>query len=212
MELIQTNWTRNELAAHVESECLSTLPLMPSLNQQFDSHQFANEYQLVNGVLMHSENPENFQIPPDVIKRQVRPGQFVELRIDSPRFSVHADDVATCTCPSCNGQLSKPILRHDHPASLLPLPKQNIPSRGWGEDFWAKVTERSGTFFRAVVDNPLAEARLHGLNQGSEIIFHEHHILAVHDIHRQELVAGMNEEDLKELTLWLAEYHRSQQQ
>jgi len=62
------------------------------------------------------------------------------------------------------------------------------------------------------VDNPLAEARLHGLNQGAEIFFHEDHILAVHDIHRQELVAGMNEEDLKELMTWLAEYHRSQQQ
>jgi hypothetical protein len=185
---------------------------MPSLNQQFDDQKFSNEYELVNGVLMHSENSDNFQIPPDVIKRQVRPGQFVELRIDSPRFSVHEDATQKCTCPSCNGELTKPILRHSHPVSLLPLPKRNIPSRGWGEDFWAKITERSGTFFRAVVDNPLAEARLHGLNQGSEIIFHEDHILAVHDIHRQELVAGMNEEDLKELTLWLAEYHRSQQQ
>jgi len=45
----------------------------------------------VNGVAMHAENPDNFQIPPDVIKRHVSPGQFVELRIDSPRFSVHED-------------------------------------------------------------------------------------------------------------------------
>ena len=176
---------------------------MNNLQRQFDDQHFSNEYQLVNGVLMHSENPENFQIPPDVIKRQVRPGQFVELRIDSPRFSVHEDAAVKCTCPSCNGELTKPILRHDHPASLVPLPKQNIPSRGWGEDFWVQVTERSGTFFRAVVDNPLAEARLHGLNQGVEIIFHEDHILAVHDIHRQELVVGMDEADLKELTQWM---------
>ena len=183
-----------------------------NLQQQFDDQQFANEYQLVNGVAMHAENPDNFQIPPDVIKRHVRPGQFVELRIDSPRFSVHEDAAEKCTCPSCNGELTKPILRHDHPASLVPLPKQNIPSRGWGEDFWVKVSERCGDHFRGVVDNPLAEARLHGLNQGDEIIFHEDHILAVHDIHRQELVAGMDEADLKELTQWLAEYHRSNDQ
>ena len=49
-------------------------------------------------------------------------------------------------------------------------------------------------------------------HDGSEIIFHEDHILAVHDIHRQQLVAGMNEEDLKELTHWLAEYQRSKQE
>jgi hypothetical protein len=185
---------------------------MNNLQRQFDDQHFSNEYQLVNGVVMHSENPQNFQIPPDVIKRHVRPGQFVELRIDSPRFSVHEDATQKCTCPSCNGELTKPILRHSHPVSLLPLPQQNIPSRGWGEDFWVKIAERCGDHFRGVVNNPLAEARLHGLNQGAEIIFHEHHILAVHDIHRQELVARMNEEDLKELTLWLAEYHRSQQQ
>ncbi len=185
---------------------------MNNLQQQFNDQQFSNEYQLVNGVAMHTENPENFQIPPDVIKRHVRPGQFVELRIDSPRFSVHEDDAAKCTCPSCNGELSKPILRHEHPASLVPLPKQNIPSRGWGEDFWVKVSERCGNHFRSVVDNPLAEARLHGLNQGTEIFFHADHILAVHDIHRQEVVAGMDEADLKELTKWLAESHRSKRE
>ena len=181
---------------------------MNHLQQQFSNQQFSNEYQLVNGVAMHTENPDNFHIPPNVIKRHVSPGQFVELRIDSPRFSVHEDAAQKCTCPSCNGELSKPILRHDHPASLVPLPKQNIPSRGWGEDFWVKVSERDGDHFRGVVDNLLAEARLHGLNQDVEIIFHEDHILAVHDIHRQELVAEMDGADLKELTQWLAELRR----
>ena len=176
---------------------------MNHLQQQFDSQQFSNEYELVNGVIMHTENPENFQIPPDVIKRHVRPGQFVELRIDSPGFSVHEDAAEKCSCPSCNGQLTKPILKHDHPASLLPLPKQNVPSRGWGEDFWVLVTERSGDYFRGVVDNLLVEARLHGLNQGDVIIFHADHILAVHDVHKQELVAGMDEADLKELAQWV---------
>ena len=95
--------------------------------------------------------------------------------------------------------MGKPILWHDHPASLVPLPKQNVPSRGWGEDFWVRITERSDSHFRGVVDNPLVEARLHGLKQGEEIVFHEDHILAVHDVHRQELVAEMDVADLKEL-------------
>ena len=177
---------------------------MNNLQQQFSEQLFPNEYQLVNGVAMNGENPANFQIPPDVIKRHVKPGQFVELRIDSPRFSVHEDAAEKCTCPTCNGELSKPILRHNHPASLVPLPTQNVPSRGWGEDFWVRITERCDRFLRGVVDNPLIEARLHGLNQGVEIVFHEDNILAVHDIHRQDLVAEMDEVDLKELTQWLA--------
>ncbi len=171
--------------------------------QQFDDQQFSNDYQLVNGVAMHAENPENFHIPPEVIKRHVRPGQFVELRIDSPRFSVHEDAPEKCTCPSCNGEMNKPILRHEQPASLVTLPKQNVLSRGWGEDFWVKVTERSGSYFRGVVDNPLVEARLHGLKQGGDIVFHADHILAVHDTHRQELVLGMGAADLNELAQWL---------
>jgi len=181
---------------------------MNLLQQQFDSQQFANEYQLVNGVAMHTENPENFHVPPEVIIRHIKPGQFVELRIDSPRFSVHEDTAEKCSCPSCNGELTKPILKHNHPASLVPLPKQNVPSRGWGEDFWVQVTERTGDYFRGAVDNPLVEARLHGLKQGDEMIFHEDYILAVHDIHRQELVAGMDVADLKELAQWVGELRR----
>lgn len=188
----------------------SKIRMADSLEQQFDSQPFPNEYQLVNGVVMHSENPENFHIPPEVIKRHVRPGHFVELRIDSTRFSIHEDASEKCFCPSCNGELTKPILKHDHPATLLPLPKQTVPSRGWGEDFWVQVTERSDSYFRGVVDNPLVEARLHGLKQGDEIIFNEDHILAVHDVHRQELVAGMDLADLKELARWVGELGRQE--
>ena len=54
------------------------------------------------------------------------------------------------------------------------------------------------------MDNPLAESRLHGLNQGDDVVFHENHILAVHDIHRQELVSGMDAAALKELAQWLS--------
>jgi len=58
----------------------------------------------------------------------------------------------------------------------------------------------------------LSEARLHGLNQRDEIIVHDDHIPAVHDIHKQELVAGMDEADLKELAQWLAEFQRPKQE
>lgn len=176
---------------------------MTNLRQQFDSQHFANDYVLVNGVAMHAENPEYFHIPPDVIKRHVRLGQFVELRVDSPRFSVHEDATEKCACPFCNGEMTKPILKHDQPATFVPLPKQSIPSRGWGEDFWVRITDRTGNYFCGVVDNPLVEARLHGLNQGDEIVFHADHILAVHDIHRQALVARMDTVDLKELAQWV---------
>lgn len=185
---------------------------MTSLVEKYASQQFTNDYELVDGVAMHSENPDNFHIPPDVIKRHVRSGQFVELRIDSPRFSVHDDAPVKCDCPSCHGEMTKPILKHDHPASLLPLPKQSVPSRGWGEDFWVEVTERSGGYLRGVVDNPLVESRLHGLTQGDEIVFTEDHILAVHDIHRQELVADMDVADLKELAQWIGQMRRDSEE
>ena len=181
---------------------------MTNLQQQFDSQRFANGYELVNGLQMHNENPENFHIPPDVIKRHVSPGQFVELRIDSPRFSIHEDAAETCYCPACNGKMTKPILRHEHPASLVPLPDQDIPSRGWGEDFWVQVKERSNAFLVGVVDNPLVETKLHGLKSGDEIVFHEDCVLAVHDAHRQELVLSMDVADLKELAQWVSRMRR----
>jgi uridine kinase len=62
---------------------------------------------------------------------------------------------------------------------------------------------REGDFFRGIVDNPLYETRLHELSQGDEIVFHQNHILAVHGIHRLELLSGMNAIDLKELAQWL---------
>ncbi len=181
---------------------------MNPLQQSYDEQRFSNEYQLVDGVAMHAENGARFQIPPDVIKRQLRAGQFVELRIDSPRFSAH-ENTEKCSCPSCNGELTKPILKHSHPASLVPLPAPQVPSRGWGEDFWVRITERSQHLFLGVVDNRLVETRLHGVSQNDRIVFHENHILAVHDIHRQELVSSMNAADLKELTQWLGELRRA---
>src|SRR5687768_629733 len=145
----------------------------------FEEQRFANGYELVSGIAMHAEHGERFQIPHPVLKKYVGVGHFVEVRIDSPRFSVHDDAPEKCTCPTCNGEMTKPILRHEHPVSLLPLPMQNVPSRGWGEDFWVRVTEREGKLFRGVVDNALVESRLHDLKQGDEIVFHEDSILAV---------------------------------
>ena len=76
-----------------------TLP--ESLDYRFGQQAFPNDYQLVNGVAMHEENGDRFQIPPDVIKKYVAVDQFVELRIDSPRFSVHEDSPEKCFCESC---------------------------------------------------------------------------------------------------------------
>lgn len=173
------------------------------LREQYQSQHFANDYTLVNGVEMRAENGDRFQIPHPVLKKHIRTGQFVELRIDSPRFSVHEEAEEKCYCSSCNGEATKPILSHPHPATLMPLPEQNVPSRGWGEDFWVKVTGRDGAWFQGTVDNPLYEARLHELHQGDVLYFHEDHILAVHGIHRQELLMGMDADDLKVLAQWL---------
>lgn len=179
-----------------------------TLRQRLAAQRFSNGYDLVNGVQMHAENGDNFQIPHPVLKKHVGIGHFVELRIDSPRFSVHEDAAEKCYCPTCNGEATKPILGHDHPETLLPLPKQEVPSRGWGEDFWAQITERDGDFFVGVVDNPLYEARLHELHQGASVYFREDHILAVHGSHREEIVLGMEVADLKILAQWLGSQSR----
>ena len=174
-----------------------------NLDELFAEQRLANGYELIDGVEMHQKNGDLFHIPPDVLKRNVTTDLFVEVRIDSPRFSTHEDAPEKCECPTCNGEMTKPVLRHEHPASFVELPHQVIPSRGWGEDFWVKTIVRSGKWFRGVVDNDLCESRLHELSLGDEIFFHEDHILAVHDIHRQELVLAMDAADLKELAQWL---------
>ena len=174
------------------------------LNERFQSQKFANEYALVDGVAMHQMHGDQFRIPHDVLKRHVSAGHYVELRIDSPRFSIHEDAPEKCTCPSCNGETTKPILRHEHPASLMPLPAQDVPARGWGEDFWVQVMSREEEYFLGVVDNPLVESRLHAIYFGDEIVFHRDHVLAVHGIHREELVLAMDSSELKQLAQWIA--------
>lgn len=57
-------------------------------------------------------------------------------------------------------------------------------------------------------ENLLVESRLFGLNRGDGLLFRINQILAVYDVHRLELVAGMDAVDLKELTQWLAKLRR----
>ncbi len=173
------------------------------LSERYRQQTFPNDYALVDGVEMHRENGDRFQIPHEVLKKHIAIGHFVELRIDSPRFSVHEDAPEKCTCSSCSGDATKPILRHEHPASLLAVPKQAVPSRGWGEDFWVQVIDRDQDWFAGSVDNPLVEFRLHELRSGDPVFFHRDHILAVHGVHRQEMLMGMDADDLKVLAMWL---------
>jgi hypothetical protein len=175
------------------------------LAEQFQAQRFPNGYELVDGVKMHAQNGEQFQVPPDVLKKHIQNGHFVELRIDSPRFSVHEEAAEKCFCPSCHGEATKPILRHEEPVSLVPIPPQQIPSRGWGEDFWVEITAREGDFFEALIDNSLYETPLHELRQGDMILFHVDHVLAVHASHRQQIVAGMDVIDLRVMAEWLGQ-------
>ena len=65
------------------------------------------------------------------------------------------------------------------------------------------MTDRREQFFAGVVDNPLYEARLHELELGNQIVFHEDHVLAVHGSHREELVLAMAPGDLRAFIEWL---------
>ncbi len=176
---------------------------MNELEVQLLQQEFGNGYQLVDGVAMHEENPQHFHIPPRVIKRHLKAGQFVELRIDSPRFSVHEDVVADCRCPACQGEWRKPVLRHPQPQSLQAQPAKPPAAKGWGEDFWVCIANNHGDYFRGIVDNEMAESRLHGLVHGQDIFFSADHVLAIHPLHRPELVASMSLPELKELAAWL---------
>lgn len=176
-----------------------------SIAHQLQQQTFPNGYDLVDGVEMHAANGDQFQIPPDVLKRHLQPGHFVEVRINSSRFSSHTDGIEDCRCPSCDGEASQPILGHPEPQSLYPAPDANVSGRGWGEDFWVQLNEQQGDCFLATVDNRLHESRLHELTLGDQVAIHSKHILTIHPSHRQELVMGMNEEDLRELVEWLGQ-------
>lgn len=174
-----------------------------SISDQFHQQIFANGYEFVDGVAMHEANRGSFHIPPDVMKKYVESSHFVELRLDSPRFSVHPDAPEKCECSTCNGEASNPVLSHEQPHSLVEAEVQSVPSRGWGEDFWVRVTDREGDFFVGTVDNYLHESRLHDIQFGQSVTFHVNQILAIHPSHRQEMVMGMDEADIRKLVDWL---------
>jgi hypothetical protein len=174
-----------------------------TLEQRFHDQQLANGYALVNGVQQHAEYGDRFEIANPWFRKHVTVGQFVEVRIDSPRFSAHPDAPLDCTCPHCKEPATKPILCHKQPASFRPIPPQPVPSRGWGEQFWVKIVEREGQYLAGQIDNPLYEARLHGLNQGDTIYFHEDHVLIVHSSHGREIVSRMGERDSADFWRWV---------
>ena len=62
------------------------------LAEQFAAQRFANGYELVDGVQMHAENGDHFQIPHPLLKKYIRADQFVELRIDCLLYTSDAAD------------------------------------------------------------------------------------------------------------------------
>ena len=111
----------------------------------------ANGYELVDGVEMNRRFGDRFAIVNQWFKKHVSISEFVEIRIDSDRFSAHPDAEPGCPCELCGEEVSKPILSHEQPVSLLAVPPQEVPSRGWGEEFWVKVTERDDSWLRGVI-------------------------------------------------------------
>lgn len=169
----------------------------------FETTQLQNGYQFVNGVEMHAELGERFQIPHAAFKRHAGVGHYVEVRIDSPRFSAHPDAPESCDCPHCQEPMVKPVLCHEEPASFVDVPKQPVPSRGWGEQFWVQIIAREGNSVRGRIDNTLYESRLHGLNEGDEIVFLEDHLLAVHQCHNEDIFRRMDEAEWQDFRQWL---------
>ena len=163
-----------------------------------------NGYEFVDGVEMHAELGSRFQIPLRSFKNHILPGHLVEIRVDSPRFSVHPDAPETCQCEFCQEPMTKPVLCHEEPASLCEVPPQKVPSRGWGEQFWVAVEFRDGELLRGRIDNALYESPLHGLREGAEITFLERHILAIHPLHNRDIVSQFDRAEWQELTEWLA--------
>lgn len=172
------------------------------LASAFRDQHFPNGYALVDGEKMHAERGEFFQVVNPWFKKYIDTGCFVELRVDSPRFSAHPGAPENCMCPHCNEEATKPILGHSHPDSLVPLPQQEIPSRGWGEDFWVRVECRDNGYFSGIVDNFLYETKLHEIGLGDRLFFHAKHILSLHGVNHREVVERMSEEDVEQFRDW----------
>lgn len=175
---------------------------MDELKTLFEQQHLPNGYELIDGVKMHEQFGDRFQIPNWWFRKYVGDGDFVEVRVDSNRFSTPPDH-EPCDCEACGEPLSKPVLCHDEPSTLEPTPRQPLPSRGWGEQFWVLVTEREGPYLRGVIDNPLYEVHLHELQEGQTIVFTENHILAVHPVHNRDIMQRMEFADFVDFLIWL---------
>ena len=169
----------------------------------FEETVFNNGYKLVDGVEMNRLHGERFAVVNPWFKKHVREGEFVEIRIDSDRFSAHPDASPGCDCELCGEEATKPILSHEQPLSLLEVPRQPVPARGWGEEFWVCITEREDTWLRGEIDNYLYESKLHGLDQGTTIVFRESHILSVHPVHNSDIMSRMDDDDCQAFGQWL---------
>lgn len=165
-----------------------------------------NGYEFVNGVEMHALQGDRFHVVNPWFKKYLDKDDFVELRDDSDRFSAHPDAPAMCTCELCDEPTAKPILCHEHPATLVSFHTQPVPSRGWGEQFWVRIVERQADLLRGVVDNELYETHRHGLAAGGEVTFHEDHVLSVHAVHNREMLLRMSNDDFFAFGEWLAEH------
>jgi hypothetical protein len=162
-----------------------------------------NGYVLINGVDMNRRFGDRFAIVNQWFKKHVAVDEFVEIRIDSDRFSAHPDAEPGCPCELCGEEVSKPILSHEQPISLLAVPLQEVPSQGWGEEFWVKVTQRQDWRLRGVIDNHLYETKLHGLQEGDEIVFQVDHILSIHSSHNEAIIMRLSEDDRQQFGQWL---------
>ena len=169
----------------------------------FQKTAMRNGYELVDGVEMNRRFGDRFAVVNRWFKKHVTVGEFVEVRIDSDRFSAHPDAEPGCQCELCGEEATKPILSHEQPGSLLAAPRQNVPSRGWGEEFWVCISSRQDEWLQGVVDNHLYESKLHGLDKGDKIVFQEDHILSIHGSHNEEIVIRLNDEDRLEFSQWL---------
>jgi len=180
---------------------------MPAMSKPLELQQLPNGYELINGVESNALNGERFEISSPWFRHRVAPGQYVEVRIDSNRFSAHEDahEDATedCRCDFCDGSTDNPVLCHEQPASLVRIGRHAIPSRGWGEQFWVKVTARQDGRLSGVVDNTLYETYLHGLEFGDPIVFEEDHILTVHPSHDRDLLNNMDAADRADHLKWV---------
>ena len=165
-----------------------------TLEQHFHDQHLANGYALVNGVRAARPVRRPLRDRQSVVsqarRRRATSSKCASTRHASLPILMPRPTVSVHTAKSRRPNRS--CATSNRP-SLRPISPQPVPSRGWGEQFWVKIVEREGQYLAGEIDNPLYEARLHGLNLGDTIYFHEDHILIVHSSHGREIVSRMGE-------------------